>query len=142
MRNLLLRMGCALLGCLLIFAVPRALAQQVNVAQVAGQVTDTSGAVVPSATIRMIETQRGVVHTVVTDNDGRYVLPGLPVGAYRLEVQKESFNTYAQEGIVLQVNDHVTLNASLHAGTVSQIVEVNAGASMVQTETTSVSNVV
>src|SRR5581483_606920 len=131
----------ALLACLLA-AAPAALAQQVNVAQVAGQVTDSSGAVVPGATVTMIETQRGVVHNVVTDNDGRYVLPGLPVGAYRLEIQKQSFNTYAQQGIVLQVNDHVTLNATLEAGAVSQIVEVNAGASMVQTETTSVSNVV
>ncbi|HEU5235101.1 MAG TPA: TonB-dependent receptor [Terriglobales bacterium] len=141
MRKTLFRIGCALLGSLLLIS-PAALAQQVNVAQVAGQVTDSSGAVIAGATVRMIETQRGVVHTVVTDNDGRYVLPGLPVGAYKLEVQKQSFNTYAQQGIVLQVNDHVTLNAMLQAGAVSQIVEVNAGAAMVQTETTSVSNVV
>ncbi|HWC17861.1 MAG TPA: carboxypeptidase-like regulatory domain-containing protein, partial [Terriglobales bacterium] len=127
---------------MLFLMAPTLWAQQVSVAQVAGQVTDNTGAVVPGATIRMIEMERGVVHTATTDSQGRYVLPGLPVGPYRLEVQKESFKTYVQEGIVLQVNDHVTLNGLLQAGTVSQVVEVNAGAAMVQTETSSVSNVV
>src|SRR5690348_10684038 len=141
MRSTWLRVISAMLGCLLI-AAPAALAQQVNVAQASGQVTDNTGAVVPSATVRMIETQRGIVHTAQTDSQGRYVLPGLPVGEYRLEVQKESFKTYVQQGIVLQVNDHVTLNGVLQAGTVSQIVEVNAGAAAVQTEGASVSNVI
>jgi len=130
------------LAALLVFMTPTVGAQQVNVAQVAGQISDNTGAVVPGATIRMIETQRGVVHTATTDSQGHYVLPGLPVGPYRLEVQKESFKTFVQEGIVLQVNDHVTLNGLLQAGAVSQVVEVTAGTAMVQTETSSVSNVV
>lgn len=141
MRTTWLKVGGVLLGYLLM-AAPAALAQQVNVAQASGQITDNTGAVVPGATVQMTETQRGVVHTAQTDSQGRYVLPGLPVGAYRLEVQKESFKTYVQEGIVLQVNDHVTLNGVLQAGTVSQVVEVNAGAAAVQTEGASVSNVI
>src|SRR6185437_3201124 len=141
MRKTLFNIGCSLLGSLLLL-LPAALAQQVNVAQASGQVTDNTGAVVPGATVRMIETQRGVVHTATTDSQGRYVLPGLPVGEYRLEVQKESFKTYIQQGIVLQVNDHVTLNGVLQTGTVSQVVEVNAGAAAVQTEGASVTNVI
>jgi hypothetical protein len=140
-QKMLFRIGWGLLGLLLV-AVPTTLAQQVNLAQASGQVTDNTGAVISGATVRMIETQRGVVHTAQTDSQGRYVLPGLPVGEYRLEVQKESFKTYIQQGIVLQVNDHVTLNGVLQAGTVSQVVEVNAGAAAVQTEGASVSNVI
>jgi len=117
-------------------------AQQVNVAQVSGQITDPTGAVIPGATVVMTETQRGVAHTAVTDSSGRYVIPGLPVGPYRLQVQKESFKTYVQDGIELQVNDHITLNSALQPGTVSQVVEVNAGAATIQTEEASVSNVI
>src|SRR5215472_8481680 len=131
-----------LLVCLLMVGATSVFAQQVNVAQASGQVTDTSGAVIAGATVRMIETQRGIVHTVLTDTNGRYVMPGLPVGPYRLEVQKESFKTYVQDGIVLQVNDHVTLNGTLQAGAVSQVVEVNAGATAIQSEGASVSNVI
>jgi len=127
---------------LLLLTMPFVVAQQVNVAEVVGQITDSTGAVVPGATVRMIETQRGVVHTVVADTNGRYVMPGLPVGDYRLEVEKGSFKKYVQNGIVLHVNDHVTLNGVLEVGTVSQVVEVNAGAATVQTEEASVSNVI
>src|SRR5437868_3358976 len=143
LKAALLRMIHPMLCAILVVtAATYIFAQQVNVAQVAGQVTDNTGAVVPGATIKMLETQRGVVHTAVTDTQGRYVMPGLPVGPYRLEIQKERFKTYAQEGIVLQVNDHVTLNSVLQIGSVSQIVEVNAGAPAVQTEDASISNVI
>ena len=129
---------------ILLFASATAIlcAQQVNVAQVAGQVTDKTGAVIPGANIRMIEVERGVVHVVATDNDGRYLMPGLPVGAYRLQIQKDSFKTYVRDGIVLQVNDHVMLNAALEPGVVSQVVEINAGAPAIQTDDASVSNVI
>src|SRR5881394_717142 len=121
---------------------PNARAQQVNVAQVSGRVTDRSGAAVPGVAIKMIETQRNIAHTAATDEQGLYVLPGLPVGPYQLEVKKEGFKSYSQTGIVLQVNDHVTLNAVLSVGSVSETVQVTAAASMIQTENASVSNVV
>jgi Carboxypeptidase regulatory-like domain len=136
------RITRALLVCVLITAATGAVAQQVNVAQAAGQVTDNSGAVIAGATVRMIETQRGIVHSTETDSSGHYILPSLPVGPYRLEAQKESFKTYAQGGIELQVSDHVTLNVVLQAGAVSQVVEVNAGTNAIQTENASVSNVI
>src|SRR5438477_1326908 len=121
---------------------PNARAQQVNVAQVSGRVTDGTGAAVAGAEVRMIETQRNIAHTAATDQQGEYVLPGLPVGPYQLEVKKEGFKSYSQTGIVLQVNDHVTLNAVLAVGSVSETVEVKAATAMIQTENASVSNVV
>src|SRR6266550_7157111 len=129
-------------AALLVFWSPNAGAQQVNVAQVSGRVTDGSGAAVPGVAIKLLETQRNIAHTATTDEQGRYVLPGLPVGSYQLEVKKEGFKSYSQTGIVLQVNDHVTLNAVLSVGAVSETVEVRAAASMIQTENASVSNVV
>src|SRR6266480_3967937 len=129
-------------AALLVLWSPNAGAQQVNVAQVSGRVTDGSGAAVPGVAIKLLETQRNIAHTATTDEQGRYVLPGLPVGSYQLEVKKEGFKSYSQTGIVLQVNDHVTLNAVLSVGSVSETVEVTAAASMIQTENASVSNVV
>src|SRR5215831_9095652 len=143
MKAPLFRNICLLACAFLIACTPTLLvAQQLNVAQVTGQVTDPTGAVVPGATVVLTETQRGVRHTTVTDANGRYVMPGLPVGAYRLQVQKDSFKTYVQAGIELQVNDHITLNAVLRPGAVSEVVEVRAGAATVQTEEASISNVI
>ncbi len=118
------------------------LAQQVAVAQVSGQVSDPSGAALAGATVKMTETDRSVVHTATTDANGNYLFPGLPVGPYRLEVNKQGFKTYALKNIDLQVNDHVSFNAALQVGSVNETVEVSSDAPLVQTENASISNVV
>src|SRR5437879_11541480 len=100
-------------AALLVLWSPNARAQQVNVAQVSGQVTDRSGAAVAGVAVTLLETQRNIAHTATTDEQGQYVLPGLTVGPYQLEVRKDGFKSYSQTGIVLQVDDHVTLNAIL-----------------------------
>jgi hypothetical protein len=111
-------------------------------AEVNGRIVDTQGAPIVGATVKMIETSKGVPHETVTNGDGRYTLPNLPVGPYRLEVSKDGFKTYAQAGIILQVNDNVDIPAKLEIGAVTQTVEVTAGATMVQTESPAVSNVI
>ena len=131
--------GCA---AFLVLLSSNAAAQQVNVAQVSGRVTDATGAAVGGAAVKMLETERNIEHGAVTDDQGQYVLPGLPVGPYQFEIRKEGFKSYSQTGIVLQVNDHVTLNAVLAVGAVTETVEVRAGAALIQTENASVSNVV
>src|SRR6266487_2039653 len=75
-------------------------AQTVAVADVSGIVTDQSGSVVAGATVRMVQTDKGSVRTAVTDSEGRYVVPNLPVGPYRLEVKAAGFKDYSQSGIV------------------------------------------
>src|SRR5437660_59747 len=129
-------------AALLVLWSPKARAQQVIVAQVSGRVTDGSGSAVPGVAIKLLETQRNIAHTATTDEQGLYLLPGLPVGPYQHEVKKEGFKSYSQTGIVLQVNDHVAVNAVLTVGSVSETVEVAAAAGMIQTENASVSNVV
>jgi len=117
-------------------------AQQVAVAQVAGQVADPNGAALPGAKVQMTEVDRSVVHTTTTDGNGNYLFPGLPVGRYRMEVSKTGFKTYVLNNIVLQVNDHVSFNPSLQIGQVTETVEVSTEAPLVQTENAAISNVI
>jgi hypothetical protein len=127
----------------LLLVVPfRSFGQDVSVAQIEGQVLDSTGASVPDATVTMTDVNKGIDHTTTTDADGHYLFPGLPVGPYKLTVAKASFKTYVQTGIVLQVNDHVTNNVTMQLGAVSESVVVQAGATMVQTDSAAVSNVV
>ena len=74
--------------------------------------------------------------------DGSYVLPNLPVGPYRLEVISPAFSAYVQSGIVLQVSASVQINVSLQVGTVTQEVQVASNAAMVETQSTSLSEVI
>ena len=117
-------------------------AQAVAIAQVSGNVTDPTGAAIVGAQVQMIETEKQAVHTAVTDAKGQYVLPGLPVGPYRLEVHTPGFKDYAQTGIVLQVNNNIQINAAMQVGEVTEKVEVSATASMVEIKENSISAVI
>jgi hypothetical protein len=90
----------------------------------------------------MIETDKGTVHTGNTTPDGRYTFNNLPTGPYRLEVQANGFKNYAQTGIVLQVAENLTQNVALQVGALTETVEVQAGASMVETRDSSISQVI
>jgi len=125
-----------------LFEAPPIKGQAVANAQVTGEVTDPTGAAVAGATVTMTETERGVSHQTKSDSNGRYTLPNLPVGPYRLEASLAGFKTYTQTGITLQVGDHPVINIGLQVGAVTENVEVTAGAAMVQSEQTSISQVI
>ncbi len=117
-------------------------AQAVAGASVSGQVTDPTGASVANAIVTIIETDTGQQHTAATDSTGHYAFPDLPVGPYRLEVSAQGFRGYVQTGIVLQVGNNVTANVSLQLGSISETVSVSAGTNMVETQNSSVSQVI
>ena len=112
------------------------------VAQISGTVSDPTGARIPTAQVKAIQTNTGYNRTAVTGADGVYVLPNLPIGPYNLQVSGPGFQSYSQKGIVLEVNNNVTVNVILQLGEVSQTFSVSANASMVQTQSTSVSQVI
>ncbi len=119
-----------------------AYAQAVANAQIAGLVTDASGAAVASARVHAIQTDTGATRETLTGNDGSYTLPNLSVGPYRLEVGAPSFSTYVQSGIVLQVGNNVRIDVTLQVGTVTQEVQVASNAAMVDTQSTALAEVI
>lgn len=125
-----------------VLCLPVLFGQAVSVGSVAGVITDQSGSAVPGVTVHMTETERGTVHTTTTDTEGRYTFPNLPVGPYRLEAQAKGFKDYVQVGIVLQVAENIAQNIRLDVGAVTETVEVQAGASMVETKDSAIAQVV
>src|SRR5580692_5311575 len=118
-----------------------ALAQQVAVSEVNGNVTDPSGAGIAGATVRMTEVDRDEVHAATTDATGRYSLVNLPPGNYRLEASAAGFERYRQIGITLTIGSNPEINVKLTVGAVTETVEVSAAASQVETKDTSVAGV-
>jgi len=117
-------------------------AQAISTSQISGAVTDSSGLAVPGAQVKATQTDTGAVRTVATGADGSYVLPTLPVGPYSLEVTKEGFAKYVQTGIVLQVASNPTIPVTLKVGAVSEQVQVEANAALVETQSTGVGQVI
>jgi hypothetical protein len=130
-----------LLVCLLAFACSAAVFAQAT-SQISGTVTDASGAVIAGAQITATQTTTGITRSATSDASGVYTLPSLPLGPYRLEVKKEGFTTFVQTGILLQVGSAATVNPVLKVGEVTQSVQVEATAPMVDTTTTGVGQVV
>jgi hypothetical protein len=119
-----------------------AFAQAVANAEIHGIVQDASGAVVSGAQIKATQTETGYSQTTVSGGDGIYALPNLPVGSYKIDVVGQAFKSYTQSGIVLQVGNNVQINIALQVGSVSDHVDVSADAAMVQTQDTSISQVI
>src|SRR5215831_13921490 len=111
-------------------------------AQISGAVRDQSGAVLPGAEVTATQTETGISRSTVSNETGSYVLPNLPLGPYKLEVSLPGFRTFVQSGIVLQVNSNPVINATLEVGQVSEQIEVQANAALVETRSTSVGGVV
>src|SRR5207247_10016571 len=78
----------------------------------------------------------------LSDETGSYVLPNLPVGPYKLEVSLPGFRTFVQSEIDLQVNSSTVVNPVINVGQVSETVEVQANASLVETRSTAIGQVV
>src|SRR5581483_2056594 len=76
-----------------------------------------------------------------TNETGSFVLPNLPIGPYRVEASLPGFRTFAQTGIVLEVNGNPTLNVTMEVGQVSEQVEVQANAALVETRNVGVGQV-
>ena len=116
--------------------------QAVASAQISGSVVDSTGAAVPGAKITATQNATRQARTTFSGSDGAYVLPNLPVGPYQLEVQASGFNAYLRTGIRLEVSNEVTLNVTLTVGEIKQEVAVLANATMVETQTTAVAQVI
>ena len=132
----------SLLAGLLSLTVPNANTWAQSTAQISGNVTDRSGAVLPGVEVTVTQTDTGLLRSVVSNETGSYVMPNLPVGPYRLEAALPGFRTYAQSGIILQVGANPVINIALDLGQLSETVEVQADAALVETRSTGVGQVI
>ena len=116
--------------------------QATQVSQIGGMVQDASGFAVPEAQVEVINTDTGIARKVDTAPDGAYIVANLAPGPYRLAVTKTGFAPYLQSGIVLQVNTNPQINVTLKVGSVSEQVEVQANASMVESHSNGIGQVI
>ncbi len=115
---------------------------QFTTASLSGNVLDASGAAVPGAKVGVVNLETGFTQAVITGSTGEYLFPRLPVGSYKLTVEKEGFSTYTQSGIQLAVNQAATQAVTLNVGSIAQQVAVTGDAALVTTDSATVSQVV
>ncbi len=119
---------------------PVALMAQLTTATISGTITDQSGAIVPEARVTAAEISTGAVIRTQASGEGFYVLSGLLPGQYRLRVEKQGFQNYVQEGILVQVNRPVTASVILQVGAAAQTITVTGAADQVNLRSQTVSH--
>src|SRR5580692_1530463 len=125
-----------LLTGLLLGTVGRVLAQATG--SIRGTVVDTSQAIINGAAVVATNSATGVSRNEVTNQDGIFVFPELPIGTYQLQINKAGFQTQKRDGIVLLTGQTLNLEISLAVGSETQSVEVNSAAPLIQTASSSI----
>jgi hypothetical protein len=120
---------------ILLLAV-RSRAQQV-VGAITGTVTDSTGAAVPDAPVKAVNTATNFEVDTQTKSTGQYVIAQLPAGAYKLTISKDGFKTETHTAVLVNADRTTTVDAALTIGTVEATVEVTATPLMNQVDTTS-----
>jgi len=116
-------------------------AQSPTTGQVAGVVKDASGAVISGARVTATN-EAGVERSATTDENGRYAVPLLPPGAYRVEADKESFSKATAENVVVRITETTVLDIRLEVASQKASIIVTSEPPMVQTDTASRGDVI
>jgi hypothetical protein len=135
----------AFVACVLAFLaiqVQPGYAQEAGYATINGTVTDPAGAIVGGAAVTVLNTDTGTKRELVTNGSGVYSAPYLQVGRYSVTVTHSGFKTTTQSGIILSADQVAGVNITLTVGEARESVTVTASQQMVETESTSLGEVV
>lgn len=133
MKRKFLNSGSVILcGLLFVALVPLRLSAQIDTARLTGVVTDSTGAVIPSVAITVTNDETGVVQKTQSNSVGTYVIEALPPGTYTVRAECEGFQKHNERGVVLHIQDKLTLNISLVPGTVQETIVVTSAAPLIQ----------
>jgi hypothetical protein len=120
------------IAVLILLAIPAA--AQLPTATILGVAKDSSGGVLPNATVTITNVDTGIVRTVKTADDGSFLVPELPVGSYEIKGEHAGFKTVNRKGITLQVTQQAVINLDFEVGSTDQQVVVTEEAPMINTQ--------
>jgi hypothetical protein len=130
----------AFLSSLLVTAAP--VFCQTFYGSIIGTVTDATGGAVPQANVTLVNLGTAERRVMQTDTAGNYQFVNLVPSQYRVEVEKSGFRRFAREPITVEVQNAVRIDVAMSVGDVSQTVEVSAQTPLLQTEDSSLGQVV
>lgn len=122
----MLRQFVQLLIVTVSFAVLGSVASQAQNGQISGHVTDQQGASIPSATVQVVNQDRGFKRETKTNGEGAYSTPYLPAGTYQIVVQKEGFSSTASKATQLAPGQTFVLDIQMTVASAKTEVSVDA----------------
>ena len=127
--------GLAAIAMTLLVATTSAFGQTSGTATLRGTVEDSSGGILPGATVTLTSASTKSVQTAVTTDRGGYTFSGVFPGVYDLKVEMSGFKTYEQKAIAISPQDTRGIDVRLDVGQQTETVTVTATNEVIQTET-------
>ena len=113
-----------LLAVALVTASVPAFAQPAQTGTISGEVKDSTGAVLPGVTVTLTSQDRGFARETVSDENGRYVFPAVPIGMYRVSASLQGFQTASSNDNLVEVERTTTVPLTLSVGQLTDTVQV------------------
>jgi len=138
-----LQIICVLaLSTVVLFATDVRMTAQQTTGTIEGTVSDSTGGVIPAATVQVKNAGTGQTQATDSDAQGRYRVPDLAVGEYEVQASKTGFTTVIHRGLTLSVGAQQVVDFSLTVGQVAQTVTVEGEVSQVETTSSQISSLV
>lgn len=125
-----------------LFTLPVPAAAQTPQGTISGIVTDTSGAVVPGATVSAVHADTARRSAATTNDRGFYVLTNLEIGAYVIDAELTGFQKYRREGLIVTTGATIAVDIQLTVGDLRDTVTVSAETPLLQSRTSDVSQLI
>lgn len=135
-------LGARLWALLLLCCSPVLLIGQTTTGTILGAVKDPSGAALPGAKVTVTDVGKGTTTQTQTDQSGEYNVPFLIPGTYTVSIEKEGFTRAVSQSVTLEVDQKQRVDVALQVGAVSQTLEVNAAAPLVQADSAELGQVI
>jgi len=136
------RVSAVFAACLAFSALPAWLRSQVATGNIRGTVTDVSEAVISGAKVTLVNVNTGLPRSATTNESGDFNAPSMPLGDYQITVEVPGFQRKVLIGINLQVDQTATIRIVLEPGAVTQSVEVSSAAPLLESQTSSIGQVI
>src|SRR3989442_5061989 len=128
--------------CTILVLLASTMYAQQDTGMITGQVLDATGSAIPLATVLLVNTGTNVQTSVSPNSDGLFVATPLRIGVYSITVEAKGFKKSVRDNITLLVQDRLRIDFRLEVGEVSESVEVTAEAPLLQSETSSLGQVI
>lgn len=115
---------------------------QTDRATITGTVADSTGAMITGVRIQLTQTSTGTIYSAVTNEEGIYRIPGLPVDTYTLRASYSGFKEYVRMNIILVATQVLEFNIRMAVGSSNETVTVSGSAPLMETETSTVATTV
>ena len=133
--------ACCIIALMFVMSPAARLSAQ-TFGNISGHVADSTGAVIPDATVTLTNVGTSGKRTTLTTQAGDYTFTAVPVGVYNIQATHAGFKTAASNNVALQIQQSMRLDFTLEVGAVTDSVEVSATAALLQAENATIGTVV